>query len=83
VVLAVLAELVAVGQVELIPLQMELLTRAAAAVVLEMVRQELMAAQASSSFPTQAHNEALAAQSHQAVATPFTHLHLAVLIQLN
>jgi hypothetical protein len=34
-------------------------------------------------FPTLAHKEAQAAQLHQAVATLFTHSHLAVLIQLN
>ena len=41
------------------------------------------AVQASSSFPTQAHKEAQAAQLHQAVATLSTHLHLAVHLQLN
>jgi hypothetical protein len=35
------------------------------------------------SSATLAHNEQQAAQLHQAVATLFTHSHLAVLIQLN
>jgi hypothetical protein len=34
-------------------------------------------------FLTLAHKEAQAAQLHQAVATLFTHLHLAVHLQLN
>jgi hypothetical protein len=42
------------------------------AAVLEQVQ---LVVQASLSFPTLAHNEAQAAQSHQAVATPFTHSH--------
>jgi hypothetical protein len=41
------------------------------------------AVQASLSFHTLAHKEAQAAQSHQAVATPFIHSHLAVHLQLN
>jgi hypothetical protein len=52
-----------------------------AAVLLLEVGQQLLvqqAAQALSSFPTLAHNEAQAAQSHQAVATLFTHLQQAV-----
>ena len=39
------------------------------------VVQGVQAAQASLSFPTLAHKEAQAAQSHQLVATPFTHSH--------
>ena len=39
------------------------------------------AVQELSSFPTLAHNVVQAAQSHQAVATLFTHLQLAVLIR--
>ena len=37
------------------------------------VLQAVLAAQASSSFPTQAHKEAQAAQSHHQVVTQFTH----------
>jgi hypothetical protein len=47
-------------------------------VVVEAVVNMLTAQQAAqvlSSFPTLAHKEAQAAQSHQAVATPFIHLH--------
>jgi hypothetical protein len=43
----------------------------------------VQADQALSSFPTQAHNEEQAVRSHQAVATLFTHLQLAVHLQLN
>jgi hypothetical protein len=39
------------------------------------------AVQGLSLFPTQAHKEAQAAQSHQAVATPFIHLQLAALLR--
>jgi hypothetical protein len=44
-----------------------------AAEVLMPLLQAAQAAPASSSFLTQAHNEALAAQLHQAVATPSIH----------
>jgi hypothetical protein len=48
------------------------------AAVLEQVQ---LVVQASLSFPTLAHNEAQAAQSHQAVVTLFTHLRPLGLIQ--
>ena len=63
--------------------QRALQIQAAVAVVAVMVLVAQQAALALSSSPTQAHNEALAAQSHQAVATPFIHSHLAAHLQLN
>jgi hypothetical protein len=52
----------------------------AALITLEMAAQVV---QELSSLVTLAHNVAQAARSHQAVATPFIHSHLAVLTQLN
>jgi hypothetical protein len=51
----------------------------AAAAAAVLVLQVAQVVQASSSFLTLAHKEARAAQSHQAVATPFIHLHQAAL----
>jgi hypothetical protein len=50
-----------------------------AAVQAEMARLVLVAVQVLLSFLTLAHNNFWAALSHQVAATPFTHLHLAVL----
>ena len=56
---------------------------ALAAAVVAVVVQEDQVVQASSSSPTLALNVAQAAQSHQAVATPFIHLRPLGLLQLN
>ena len=67
--------------------RLALLIQAVVVAVLMLVEEAALrvaqAVQASSSFPTQAHKEAQAAQLHQAVATLSTHLHLAVHLQLN
>ena len=62
----------------------ELLTpEAAAAAVVGVRAMVAQVVQGLSLFLTQAHNEAQAAQSHQAVATPFTHSQLQAHITLN
>ena len=86
IILLVLAGLaVAVQEIQvLVQVLVELLTPEVAAVVVDGVQVlAAQAVQALSLFPTLEPKEAQAAQSHHQVATLFTHLHLAVLTQVN
>jgi hypothetical protein len=88
-VVLVLAVLVAgVTEVRQVALTGLLVAQIPAAVVALVTTQELvvilvLAVRVSLLFLTPVAKEALAAQSHQAVATLFIHLHLAVHLQLN
>jgi hypothetical protein len=76
----VVAQVVELQQAELLALQTSAAAVALVELLMEAVAQVVLAYL---SFPTLAHKEAQAAQLHQAVATPFTHLHLAELLRLN
>jgi hypothetical protein len=80
----VLADQVAVGLVALkIPMgqQVLLILAVVVAAVQPLTVLEEMEVLEYLSLATPAHKEAQAARSHQSVATPFTHSHLAVLIR--
>jgi hypothetical protein len=64
-------------------LERQIQAAAAAGLALVVLLQAAQAVQELSLFLTQAHKEAQAVQSHQSVATPFTHSHPAVHLQLN
>jgi hypothetical protein len=84
VVAALAVQVVVVQVVAVAQPYLELQILVAVVGLLDMVQvHQAQAAQALSLFPTQAHKEAQAAQSHQAVATPFTHSLHQALIQLN
>jgi hypothetical protein len=68
----VVAQVVELQQAELLALQTSAAAVALVELLMEAVAQVVLAYL---SFPTLAHNVAQAAQSHQAVATPFTHSH--------